>query len=190
MYIPFAQRPYFSSLVMVVRSPLPATSLAGGVAAALHAVDPAMPADDYQPLGAVVDRALSPRRFVLLILGAFAGTALLLATIGMYAVLSYTVSQRVREIGIRMALGESAASVRRRVVARTLVLAGAGVVVGSAVALAAARLIGSLLYGVGSTDVPTFVGAAAVLLAASAVAGYVPARRASATDPVEALRSA
>jgi ABC-type antimicrobial peptide transport system permease subunit len=136
-----------------------------------------------------VDRALSPRRFVLLVLGAFAGTALLLAALGIYAVLSYTVGQRAREIGIRLALGESAAGVRRRVVGRTLLLAGVGVAVGAALSLVASRLIRSLLYGVGPADVPTFLGTAALLLAVAALAGYLPARRASATDPVEALRA-
>jgi hypothetical protein len=189
MYLPFSQNTDFGTLVMVVRSPLPPATLARGVSAALRAGDASMPVDDFQPLGAVVDRALSPRRFVLLILGAFAGTALLLAALGIYAVLSYTVSQRVREIGIRMALGESAAEVRRRVVGRTLVLAGVGVALGAGLSLAAARLIRSLLYGVGSTDVPSFLGAAAVLLLVSAAAGYMPARRASGTDPVEALRA-
>jgi predicted permease len=189
MYLPLAQRPWFGTLAMVVRSPLPLGSLSRGVAAAVRAADATMPADDVQPLEAAVDRALSPRRFVLLILGAFAGTALLLAALGIYAVLSYTVSQRVREIGVRMALGESAAGVRRRVVGRTLLLAGVGVAIGAALSLAAGRLIRSLLYGVGATDVPTFLGTAAVLLLVSALAGYLPARRASATDPVEALRA-
>ena len=140
-------------------------------------------------LEAAVDRALSPRRFVLLVIGAFAGTALLLAALGIYAVLSYTVSQRAREIGIRMALGESALHVRRRIVGRLLLLAGAGIVAGCAVALAGARLIGSLLYGVAPTDAGTFAGAAGVLLLATAVSGYLPARRASAIDPIIALRS-
>ena len=189
MYLPFAQNTDFGTLTMVVRSPLPVRALARPVAAAIRAADASMPADDYQPLGAVVDRALSPRRFVLLVLGAFAGTALLLAALGIYAVLSYTVSQRVREIGIRMALGEPAASVRGRVVGRTLLLAGVGVAVGAAVSLVGARLIRSLLYGVGSADVPTFLGTAAVLLLVAGLAGYLPARRASGTDPVEALRS-
>jgi predicted permease len=188
MYIPYAQIPNFSALVMVVRSPLPVASLAGGVRAALRAAEPGMPTDDFQPLGDVVDRAVSPRRFVLLVLGAFAGTALLLAALGLYAVLSYTVSQRARELGIRIALGETPASVQRRVVTRTLLLAGGGVAIGSAAALAAARLIGSLLYGVGAADVPTFVATAALLLATAALAGYLPARRASSADPVDALR--
>jgi predicted permease len=190
VYFPLDQMPDFGTLVMVVRSPLPVASLAAGVGAALQAADPAMPRDDYQPMTAVVERALSPRRFILVVLGAFAGAALLLAALGIYAVLSYSVGQQAREIGIRMALGETAGGVRRRVVARTLALAGVGVAVGAALSLAGTRLIRSLLYGVGSADAPTFLGAAAVLLLVSALAGYVPARRASGTDPNAALRSA
>lgn len=188
MYLPYVQHPDFGGLTMVVRTSLPAPSIASGVAAALHATDPAMPAADWQPLGAVVDRALSPRRFILTILAAFAGVALLLAALGTYAVLSYTVSQRVREIGIRMALGESAERVRRRVVARTLTLAAAGIAVGSTAAFLLAHLIGSLLYGIPTTDAPTFAATAGLLLAAAAIAGDVPARRASGTDPILAVR--
>ena len=189
MYIPLAQTSYGGTLAMVVRSPLPAASLAGGVAAVLRAADPAMPTDDFQTFGAVVDRAISPRRFVLLILGAFAGTALLLAALGIYAVLSYSVSQRVREIGIRMALGESAARVQRRVVARTVLLAGSGVAIGAVVSFGASRLLRSMLYGVGPNDAVAFAGTALVLMAVSALAGYVPARRASTVDPMVALRA-
>ena len=159
------------------------------VGAALRAADPALPVGDYQALDAIVDRAVSPRRFILQILGGFAGAALLLAALGIYAVLSYSVSQRIREIGIRMALGESAASVRRRVVSRTLLLAGAGVVIGAAVSLGASRLLRSLLYGIGPTDALSFAGTAIVLVAVSAVAGFLPASRASKTDPIVALRS-
>ena len=189
-YIPYAQLSDYGTMALVVRSRLPATSLAGSVKAALTAADPALPVSDYQPLGAVVDRSVSPRRFILMILGGFAGTALLLAALGIYAVLSYSVSQRVREIGIRMALGESGASVRRRVVGRTLVLTAIGVTVGAVVSLGASRLLRSLLYGVGPTDLLSFVGTAVVLVAVSAAAGFLPARRASMTDPMVALRSA
>jgi predicted permease len=189
MYYPLAQNPDFSTLAMVVRSRLPLSALAGGVRAALRTADPAMPTDDFHPLGAVVDRAISPRRFVLEIIGAFAGAALLLAALGIYAVLSYSVSQRTREIGIRIALGETSARVRQRVVGRTVRLAAIGVVLGCALAFAASRLLQSLLYGVGPADVVSFAGTAVLLVAVSALAGYLPARRASMTDPVEALRS-
>jgi putative ABC transport system permease protein len=189
MYLTLAQTPGFAGLSMVVRSRLPVESVVGGIRAALREVDPALPSGDYQTLDSVVDRAVSPRRFILVVLGAFAGSALLLAALGIYAVLSYTVSQRIPEIGIRMALGESAARVQQRVVGRTLLLAGIGVAIGAALSFALSRLIQSLLYGVEPTDVVTFAGMAAILLFVSALAGYLPARRASRTDPLAALRS-
>jgi predicted permease len=189
MYFPYAQKPDFRTLTMVVRSRLPAPALAGPVAAALRAVDPTMPTGDYRPLDAVVEQATSPRRFVLAILGAFAGTALVLAALGIYAVLSYAVGQRVREIGIRMALGESAARVRRGVVGRTVLLATAGVAVGSLVSLGAARLLASQLFEVGSADPVAFAGSAVLLVAVAALAGYVPARRAAGIEPLAALRA-
>jgi hypothetical protein len=123
--------------------------------------DPSIPTGDFQTLQAVVDRSVSPRRFTLLLLGAFAGTALILAALGIYGVLSYSVSQRVPEIGIRMALGESSGQVLGRVVGRTLALAGVGVVVGAVGAFLASRLLASLLYGVEPTDPATFVGSSA-----------------------------
>jgi len=190
VYLAYTQVPDFGTLAMVVRSRVPATALASRVQAALRAVDPLLPVADYQTLGSVVERAVSPRRFILTVLGAFAGTALLLAALGIYAVLSYSVSQRSREIGIRMALGESAGSVRQRVVTRTLLLAGAGVVIGAVVSLGAAHLIRSLLYGVGPADVLSFGATAMIMVAVSALAGFLPALRASRTDPMVALRSA
>jgi predicted permease len=189
MYYPLGQQPDFSTLVMVVRSRLPVASIVPGVRAALSASDPAMPTDDYRTLGSVVDHSISPRRFVLEIIGAFAGAALLLAALGIYAVLSYSVSQRTREIGIRIALGETTARVQQRVVGRTVRLAAIGVVVGCAAAFAVSRLLQSLLYGVAPTDVVSFAGTAVILVAVAALAGYLPARRASMTDPIEALRS-
>jgi predicted permease len=189
IYLPITQVNDFSTLAMVVRSRLPAASLVGGVRAALQQADASMPTGDFETLEAVVDRAVSPRRFILVVLGVFAGTALVLAALGIYAVLSYTVSQRIPEIGIRMALGESAAGVRRRVVGRTMMLAGTGVVIGGAMSVVASRLIQSLLFGVGSADALSFFGTAVILLLVSAMAGFVPALRASSTDPVEALRS-
>jgi ABC-type antimicrobial peptide transport system permease subunit len=188
-YIPYTQISDYGTLAMVVRSRVPATVLAQRVKSALTAVDPSLPVADYQSLESVVDRAVSPRRFILMVLGGFAGAALLLAALGIYAVLSYSVSQRVREIGIRMALGESGASVRRRVVGRTMLLAASGVVIGALVSFGASRLLQSLLYGVGATDPLSFMGTAVLLVGVSAIAGFLPALRASRTDPIVALRS-
>ena len=189
MYFPYAQKTAYGTLTMVVRSRRPVASLAPAVAAALRAADATMPTGDYQALDAVVDQATSPRRFVLAVLGAFAGTALLLAALGIYAVLSYAVGQRGREIGVRMALGASAAWVRRGVVRRTVGLAAVGVAVGAAVSVGTSRALGSQLFGVGAADPAAFGGAAALLLAVAALAGYVPARRAAATEPLVALRA-
>ena len=188
-YIPFTQISDYGTLAMVVRSRVAPPAIAQRVKAALNAADPSLPVGDFQPLDAVVDRAVSPRRFILMVLGGFAGAALLLAALGIYAVLSYSVSQRVREIGIRMALGESGASVRRRVVGRTMLLAASGVVIGALVSFGASQLLQSLLYGVGATDPLSFMGTALLLVGVSAIAGFLPALRASRTDPIVALRS-
>lgn len=188
-YIPYTQISDYGTLAMVVRSRVPAAALAQSVKSTLNAVDPSLPVADYQSLEAVVDRAVSPRRFILMVLGGFAGAALLLAALGIYAVLSYSVSQRVREIGIRMALGESGGSVRRRVVGRTMLLAATGVLIGAVVSFGASRLLQSLLYGVGPTDPLSFMGTAVLLVGVSAIAGFLPALRASRTDPIVALRS-
>lgn len=190
MYLPFAQTEDFSTLSMVVRSPLAVETLAGSIRGALAQVDATMPTGDYQTLGSIVAESVSPRRFILQLVGAFAGAALLLAALGIYAVLSYSVSQQIPEIGIRMALGESAGGVRRRILARTLGLAGTGIALGLMVSFATSRLLGAMLHGVGSADVPTFLGMALLLLGVSALAGFLPARRASRTDPIAALRSA
>jgi predicted lysophospholipase L1 biosynthesis ABC-type transport system permease subunit len=189
-YMPMTQQLDWGTLEMVVRSSLPPPSLVRQVRAALLAIDPTMPNGDFQALDAIVDRAVSPRRFILLLLGAFAGTALLLAALGIYGVLSYSVTQRTPEIGIRMALGESGARVLGRVMGRTMALASVGVVIGAVASLAAARLLGSLLYGVAPTDALTFAAVAAILLLVAALAGYLPARRAARTDPMVSLQSA
>jgi ABC-type antimicrobial peptide transport system permease subunit len=123
------------------------------------------------------------------VLGGFAATALVLAALGIYAVLSYTVTRRIPEIGIRMALGESSARVRRRVVGRTMLLAGAGVTIGAVASFMVSKLMGSMLFGIQPTDALTFVAMAAILLTVAALAAFVPARRASSTDPLRALHS-
>ena len=131
---------------------------------------------------------LSMRRLSTVVLGLFAGLALLLASVGIYGVLAYTVEQRAHEIGVRMAMGAEARDVVRIVVRQAVFLALAGIAVGVAGALAANRLIASLLHGVTATDPRVFAAAALLLLTVAAMAGYLPARRAARLDPLEALR--
>jgi len=189
VYFPIAQHGDFGTLDLIVRSRLAPDVLAPGVVAAVGGFDPAIPMREYETLDAVVDRALSSRRFTLSLLSGFAAAALLLAAIGIYGVLSYSVTERTAEIGIRMALGESAGQIRRRVVGRTMVLALIGVGVGAIGSILLSRFMGSLLYGVEPTDPVTFTGTAALLLGVAAIAGFWPALRASRVDPVKALNA-
>jgi hypothetical protein len=188
LYFPIAQQADYGSLDLVVRGRQSFDAMAGGVRAALREVDPGLPLPEPQPLESLVDRAVSPRRFVLELLGAFGAAALLLASIGIYGVLSYGVSQRTREIGIRMALGESAAQVRARVVKKTLQLAGIGAALGWLASLGLTRWGASMLYGVRPTDPVASAAMVTLLLAVATVAGYLPARRASRVEPIAALR--
>ncbi|MEX2301304.1 MAG: ABC transporter permease [Bryobacterales bacterium] len=190
MYMNIRQQGDWGAIDVVVRTKMPVESIAPGIRAALRSLDPTLPTSDFQTLGQIVDRAVSPRRFVLLLLGAFTAVALLLASLGIYGVVSYSVSQRTQEIGIRMALGASSTSVRWRVLKKTLVLASLGIAIGAAGSFAMARLIGSLLYGVDPADPLTFAAMTVVLALIALLAGYLPARRASQIDPMSVLRSA
>lgn len=189
MYMPITQVDSYPSLHMVVRSTLAADALARDVATAIGRVDPAMPTGDFRTLGSLVERSVSPRRFTLQLLVAFAGAALLLAALGVYGVLSYVVTERIPEIGIRMALGESGGGVLRRLVGRTVLLAAIGLAAGTAGSLAAARWIGSLLYGVVPFDPWTFVAVTAVLMLVAVLAGLLPALRASRIQAISVLRT-
>jgi ABC-type antimicrobial peptide transport system permease subunit len=124
-----------------------------------------------------------------LLLSGFAGFALLLASLGIYGLISYSVNRRTHEIGIRVALGASSFDVQSRIVLRTLGLAGLGMLVGVVASWGLVRSVSGLLYGVPSGDPPTFAGAALVLMAIAALAGYLPARRASKIDPMICLRA-
>jgi ABC-type antimicrobial peptide transport system permease subunit len=189
MYMPFTQVGDFGTLDMVVRSKLPIHVLAKDVASAIHAIDPAMPTGEYQTLESLVERSVSPRRFTLQLLVAFAATALLLAALGIYGVLSYSVTERIPEIGIRMALGETGAGILRRVVGKTLVLAAIGLVLGTVGSFAASRWVASLLYSVEPADPWTFLIMATVLMLVAGLAGFIPALRASRTQAASVLRS-
>ena len=138
---------------------------------------------------AIFERAVSPRRFLMMLLGAFAFAALLLASIGIYGVVSYSDKQREQEIGIRMALGASAGQVQRHVMTRTVALVSAGIAIGVLDALVLARLTASLLYHLEPADPLTFVSTVAVLLFVALAAGYLPALRASLVEPMSTLRA-
>ncbi len=174
---------------LVVRSSTPPAALAASVLHALRELDPNQPAAEFRPIQAIVDRAVSPRRFFMLLVAAFAGLGLLLATLGIYGVISYSVTRQAPEIGIRIALGASTGRVQRQILGGTLRLALAGMMLGTLAALAVARVIASLLFATSPWDLPTFLGMALALLLVAMVSGYIPARRASGINPMDALRS-
>jgi predicted permease len=174
---------------LVVRTSLPPAALATSVLHALRDLNPEQPAAEFRPIRTIVDRAVSPRRFFMLLVAAFAGLGMLLAALGIYGVISYSVAQKTQEIGVRMALGASAGRVRRGVILNTLRLALAGIVVGTAASVASARLIASLLFATSPWDVTTYAGVMLSLIAVALISGYLPARRASGIDPMTALRN-
>ena len=174
---------------LVVRSDLPAGTLAGSVQAALRAVNPEEPAYALEPLDGIVDHAVSPRRFLLVLVMSFAGLGLVLASLGIYGVISYSVAQRTQEIGIRMALGASTGRVQMDVMTKTLRLAAMGIAAGTIVSFAMAKGIAALLFGTAPTDAVTYAAVVFSLGAVALLAGYLPARRASRIDPMQALRS-
>ena len=189
MYLPMRQCRDWSSVDLVVRTSLPPAQLAAAVRAALKPVVPDLPGKEFRTLQSLVDRAVSPRRFLVVLLGGFAGFALILASLGIYGVVSYSVNQRTQEIGIRMALGASATNLQAGIVGHTLLLAAIGITVGAAASWALARALSGLLYGVTSNDPVTFVGMVVVLTGVATLAGYLPDRRASRIDPSIALRA-
>jgi len=189
MYIPMRQcrdRPTYD---LVIRSSMAVPALASAIREALKPIAPNLPANEFRALQQIVDRAVSPRRFTVLLLSAFAAFALILASLGIYALISYSVGQRVQEIGIRVALGATALDVTRQIMGQTLALTALGIVAGGAASWALARGLEGLLFEVTARDPRTFLGMVVVLTGVAAIAGYLPARRASRVDPMVALRS-
>ena len=189
MYIPARQCDDMAGSYLVVRSTLPPAQVAATLRAALIPIAPNLAGNDFRTLQQIVDRSVSPRRFTVLLLGGFAVFALILASLGIYALIWYSVTQRTQEIGIRMALGASARDVQARIIGQTLRLALIGLVIGAGASLLLARSASGLLFGVTADDPQTFVGMIGILAIVALVAGYLPARRASRIDPMVALRA-
>ncbi|CAN5336881.1 hypothetical protein BH23GEM4_BH23GEM4_06870 [soil metagenome] len=178
-----------STSKLFVRTTTNPLAIIGAVRAAIHELAPNQPISDVTTLQQLVAGTVArPRLFTTLIAG-FGGAAMVLALLGIYGVTSYAVSRRSREIGIRKALGAQNLSVLEMVLGRSLVLAGSGVVIGAAAALAVTRVLASQLYGVSTTDPATFIGVALLLIAVALLAASVPARRATRVDPMIALRA-
>jgi predicted permease len=182
LYLPLAQRPTASAFA-VVHADADAPALLPPIRAAVAAIDPALPIYDVRPLDDRLAASLGRRRAATWLVGVFAALALVLVLIGVYGVMSYDVSQRAREIGIRLALGADRSSVMRMVVGRGLRIASTGIAAGAILALAAARLIAGLLFGVSAADPSTYGILAALLLTMAVAAAYLPARRAARISP-------
>ena len=189
MYLNFRQTDDWNAVELVVRASRSAASLAPDVRAVMKAFDPNLPATEFTTLEQIVDHAVAPRRLITHLLGAFSSLALVLAAIGLYGVIAYSVSQRTREIGIRVAVGAQRGDVLRLIVGEGFKTAVVGVVLGLVAARFATRVLDSLLFGVSATDPFIFVTNAAILVSVALVASAIPARRAARVDPMVALRT-
>jgi len=188
MYTPFVQAPW-PFLTAVAKTTAAPEAAAGSMRQALAHLDPEQAAGELRTFDQYLARSIATPRFTAILLGTFAALALLLAGFGLYGVMAYSVAQRSREIGIRMALGARSADVRSLVVRQAVWLGAAGLVIGIAGALAVTRVLGSLLFGVSATDPLTFGGVSAALVTVLLLAAYLPARRATRVDPIVALRA-
>ena len=187
LYVPMLQLPA-PYMVLVARTTSQPTALASAIANAVHEIDREQPVLDAITMDEIVSDSLSQQHFNMLLLGAFAGLALLLAAIGLYSVLAYSVRRRVREIGVRMALGARRADVIRMILGQGVRLALIGIAIGIVAAFALTHLMASQLFEVSVTDPVTFAGVAVVLVIVAIAACYIPARRAAKVDPMVALR--
>jgi putative ABC transport system permease protein len=191
LYTPFTQdhQRFVRPRVLFVRTAGDPLNLIAAVKSQIWAVDKDQPINDVRTMEEIVTQWLAPRRFNLLLLGVFAALALALASVGIYGVISYAVSQRTREIGVRMALGAGRADILKLIVGQGLALTLGGVATGLLASLALTRWLESLLFGVSTTDPLTFTCVALLLTLVALLACYVPARRATKVDPLIALRS-
>jgi putative ABC transport system permease protein len=188
IYFPMRQAP-FNSQTLVVRTAGSPRALLGAIRQRVHALDPNLPVAHVNTMSEQVAGSVAQPRFQAILLGAFAGLALLLGALGIYGVLSYAVVRRTREIGIRMALGGQPADIRRMILGQGLRLVSTGILIGLGLAFLAARIFESLLFGVRATDAGTYAMVVFVLISVSIAASYVPARRATRIDPSRSLRN-
>ena len=178
----------FQHMAIVVRSTVEPQSLAPALRQAVAEVDRAVPVSEVKTMEHIVSQSVTQPRFNLFLLGLFSGIALLLSVAGIYGVTAYTVTQRTHELGIRIALGAQVGDVLRMILGQGMAVIGLGIVIGLAAAFGLMRLMNSLLFGVSATDPFTFAGITVVLIGAGLLACYLPARRATKVDPLEALR--
>jgi len=187
VYTVLPQTP-IGGLTVVVRSTVAPAALAAAVRKQMEAIDRNVPAYNIRPMNQIVADSISQPKFRTVLLGIFSFAAVLLACLGIYGVIAYSVTERRNEIGIRMALGAEPGDVLRLVISHGLMLAGIGLVIGIAASLAVGRLLGSVLYGISEADPATYFGAIVLFLVVAGLASYLPARRALQLDPVNALR--
>jgi putative ABC transport system permease protein len=191
VYVPYHQNRregWTNALVLAVRTSSPPENLTQAIREKVYELDPIQPVNDVKTMEERLSGALSQPRFSMLLLGLFAVVALVLAAVGIYGVMSYVVTQRTHEIGIRMALGAQQKDVLRLIVGKGLMLAFAGIAIGLVASYFLTRLMSSLLYGVSATDPVTFIVISLILTGVALGASFVPARRAMKVDPMVALR--
>jgi putative ABC transport system permease protein len=187
MYLSF-QQVSWDSMWLLVRGTGDPLALAPVVRREIHAIDPLLPVANEQPLSRLVSEVAAQPRFTALIFGLFASAALVLAVVGVYGLVAYGVTQRTREIGVRLALGATPSRIVRGVVRHGVGLAGFGVAIGLWAAYALSRFMRGILYDVTPTDAVTYLAVAALIMACAAAASLLPARWAARLDPVRALR--
>jgi predicted permease len=187
IYLPFAQRPW-AFMNLIVRTQGDPHNFIPGVRAAVRAVDRDQPITAVKTMEDVLESGAAQPRFTASLLGALSGAALLLALVGIYGVIAYSVAERTQEMGVRIALGAERKDILRLVLRQGITLAACGIAIGVAASLALTRLLTSLLYRVSATDPLTFAAASALFLGVALVASYLPARRATRVDPAVALR--
>jgi predicted permease len=187
MYVPAEQSPW-ETMTLVVRSPGDPSALAAALRDEVSAVDKDQPLSEIATMEQLFAKAVAPQRFNLMLVGLFAALALTLATVGVYGVIAYSVTQRAQEMGVRLALGASSRDILRLIIGQAMRISLLGVGLGLIAAIGLTRVMTSLLFEVSATDPVVFVGLAILLIGVTLVASYIPARRATKVDPLEALR--